>query len=134
MRIDGRPNEIEDALRHMHNGAWFGWSDSKNKVYANLIIHPKIWDTSYTGNKHEDGLIDNPHSKPTESAVNAKLVELQDAWDAENDSYKSKRRDEYKSIADQLDQLYHDMTAGKLDGTGEWHKAIKAIKDKHAKS
>lgn len=31
MRIDGRPNEIEDALRHMHNGAWFGWSDSKIK-------------------------------------------------------------------------------------------------------
>jgi len=115
MRIDGRPNEIEDALRHMHNGAWFGWSDSKNKVYANLIIH------------------DGSKSKPTESAVNAKLVELQDAWDAENDSYKSKRRSEYKSVADQLDQLYHDMTAGKLDGTGEWHKAIKAVKDKYAK-
>ena len=115
MRIDGRPDHIEDALRHMHNGAWFGWSDSKNKVYANLIIH------------------DGSKSKPTESAVNAKLVELQDAWDAENDSYKSKRRAEYKSVADQLDQLYHDMTAGKLDGTGEWHKAIKAVKDKYAK-
>ena len=116
MRIDGRQDQIEDALRHMHNGQWFGWSDSKNKVYANLIIH------------------DGSKSKPTESVVNAKLVELQDAWDLENDSYKSKRRDEYKSIADQLDQLYHDMTAGKLDGTGEWYKAIKAIKDKHAKS
>ena len=36
-------------------------------------------------------------------------------------------------IAEQLDQLYHDMTAGKLDATGEWHKSIKAIKDKYPK-
>ena len=39
----------------------------------------------------------------------------------------------YASIGDQLDQLYHDMTAGKLDATGEWHKAIKAVKDAHPK-
>ena len=39
MRIDGRPDHIEDALMHMHNGAWFGGSDSKNKIYANLIVH-----------------------------------------------------------------------------------------------
>jgi len=25
------------------------------------------------------------------------------------------------------------MTAGKLDATGEWHKAIKTVKDKYAK-
>ena len=40
---------------------------------------------------------------------------------------------EYKSINIQLDQLYHDMTAGKLDATGEWHKSIKAVKDKYPK-
>ena len=34
-----------------------------------------------------------------------------------------------EEIKEQLDQLYHDMTAGKLDATGEWHKAIKAVKD-----
>ena len=32
----------------------------------------------------EDGMIDNPYSKPTEAEVNAKLKELQDAWDAAN--------------------------------------------------
>ena len=84
MRIDGRPDHIEDALRHMHNGAWFGWSDSKNKVYANLIIHSKIWDTSYTGKIHEEGMIDNPHSKPTEKQCTDKLKELQDTWDSAN--------------------------------------------------
>ena len=109
MRIDGRPNEIEDALRHMHTGAWFGWSDSKNKVYANLIIH------------------DGSKSKPTESAVNAKLVELQDAWDLENDSYRSKRRDEYPSIAEQLDDIYHN-------GIDAWKATIKKTKDKYTKS
>ena len=134
MDNNGRPNHIEDALINLHSGTWFTWTDAKNKVYANLVLTDKIWNTSYTGNVHEDGMIDNPHSKPTEKEVNDKLKELQDDWDLQNDSYKSKRRDEYKSIADQLDQLYHDMTAGKLDGTGEWHKAIKAIKDKHAKS
>ena len=35
----GRPNHIEDYLVKLHTGQWFGWSDSKNKVYANLIIH-----------------------------------------------------------------------------------------------
>ena len=60
MRKDGRPDHIEDALRHMHNGQWFGWSDSKNKIYANLIIYSKIWNISYTGNEHEERMIDNP--------------------------------------------------------------------------
>ena len=80
----GRPNSIEDALITMGNGQWFGWSDSKNKIYANLIIHPKIWNKDYTGNIFEEGMINNPHAKPTESAVNAKLTELQNAWDAAN--------------------------------------------------
>ena len=34
-----RPEHIEDVLVHLHSGQWFGWSDSKNKVYANLVIH-----------------------------------------------------------------------------------------------
>ena len=43
------------------------------------------------------------------------------------------RRKEYAQIKDQLDLLYHDMTANKLDASGEWHKSIKAIKDKYPK-
>ena len=39
MDINFRPNHIEDYLVSLHTGQWFGWSDSKNKVYANLIIH-----------------------------------------------------------------------------------------------
>ena len=44
-----------------------------------------------------------------------------------------KRKTEYKDFGHQLDLLYHDMTAGKLDGTGEWHKHIKAVKDANTK-
>jgi len=45
----------------------------------------------------------------------------------------AKRQTEYKDFGYQLDLLYHDMTAGKLDGTGEWHKHIKAVKDANPK-
>ena len=44
------------------------------------------------------------------------------------------RADEYKELKEQLDLLYHDMTAGKLDNTGEWHKHIKKVKDDNPKS
>jgi|TARA_B110000483_G_scaffold93889_1_gene115660 hypothetical protein len=43
------------------------------------------------------------------------------------------RANEYKQLKEQLDLLYHDMTAGKLDNTGEWHKHIKKVKDDNPK-
>jgi len=48
-------------------------------------------------------------------------------------TYDIKRKEKYPAIEEQLDKLYHDMTAGKLDATGEWHKAIKAVKDANPK-
>ena len=111
---DGRPDHIEDYLITVRNGQWFGWSDSKNKIYANLVVH--------------DG-----GSKPSESDCTNGLKALQDAWDAINKDYQLKRRREYKKDREQLDLLYKDMTAGKLDTTGEWHKSVKAIKDKYPK-
>ena len=72
-----RPNHIEDALVKIHSGQWFTWTDSKNKIYANLRLTDKI---GVDGN-----IVDNTVTElPTESAVNAKLVELQNAWDAAN--------------------------------------------------
>ena len=72
-----RPNHIEDALITMNVGQWFTWTDSKNKIYANLKLTDKV---GIDGN-----IVDNPVTElPTESAVNAKLKELQDAWDAAN--------------------------------------------------
>ena len=102
-----KPDHIEDYLITVREGQWFGWSDSTNKIYANLIVH--------------DG-----GSKPTESDCTTGLAALQTAWDLENDSYKSQRRAEYPSIEDQLDTIYHSGVAG-------WKTAIKAIKDKYPK-
>ena len=107
-RITNRPDHIEDYLITVRAGQWFGWSDSKNKIYANLIVH--------------DG-----GSKPTEADCTNGLKAMQDAWDLENDSYKSKRRADYPSVVDQLDDLYHNG----IDG---WKATIKAVKDKHSKT
>ena len=77
MRNDGSPDHLEDALIQMRSNQWFTWTDSKNKVYANLKLSEKI---GVNGN-----IVDNTVTElPTESAVNAKLKELQDAWDAAN--------------------------------------------------
>jgi len=72
-----RPSHIEDALVKLHSGQWFTWTDSKNKIYANLRLSDKV---GVDGN-----IVDNPVTElPTESAVNTKLTELQSAWDAAN--------------------------------------------------
>ena len=63
MDINDRPNHIEDYLVSLHTGQWFGWSDSKNKVYANLIIH------------------DDSKSKPSESDCTTGLATLQSDFD-----------------------------------------------------
>ena len=103
----GRPNEIEDYLVTVRAGQWFSWSDSSNKIYANLVVL--------------DG-----GAKPTESDCTNGLAALQAAWDLENNSYKSQRKAEYPSIEDQLDTIYHSGVAG-------WKTTIKAIKNKYPK-
>ena len=107
MDIKGRADHIEDYLVGVRTGQWFGWSDSSNKIYANIIVY--------------DG-----GSKPTEKECTDGLAALQAAWDLENDSYKSQRKAEYPSIEDQLDTIYHSGVAG-------WKTTIKAIKDKYPK-
>ena len=103
-----RPTHIENYLVTVRTGQWFGWSDSKNKVYANLVVH--------------DG-----GSKPSESDCTNGLKALKDSWDLENNSYKSKRRDEFPSVVDQLDLIYHS-------GVDAWKAKIKETKDKYPKN
>ena len=113
-----RPSHIEDYLVTVRDGQWFGWSNPKDKVYANLIVN--------------DG-----GTKPSESDCTNGLAAMQAAWDLENDSYKSQRRlgvgstSGYPLIELQLDQLYHDMTDGKLGAgatTGSWYVGITSVK------
>jgi len=72
------------------------------------------------------------HSTPiSKTDIEAKRVEVQAEYD--NNKYQRDRAVAYKELKEQLDLLYHDMTANKLDATGEWHKHIKAVKDANPK-
>ena len=57
-----KPSHIEDYLITVRAGQWFSWSDSKNKIYANLIVN--------------DG-----GTKPTEKECTDGLAALQKAYD-----------------------------------------------------
>ena len=61
--LTSRPDHIEDVLAKLHKGQWFGWSDSKDKVYSNLVIH------------------DDQYSKPSKASLEADLVQAQDDFD-----------------------------------------------------
>jgi len=108
---NGRYDHIEDVLVTLHSGQWFGWSDSKNKIYANLVIHNSDYD------------------KPTEKSLTDALAKQQSDFDA--NQYQRDRQ--YPAIGDQLDLLYHDMTAGKATKSGEWYKAVKKVKTDNPK-
>ena len=66
-------------------------------------------------------------SHPTNEEVAAELTRMQTEWD--NNAFQRTRHDAYAEVREQLDLLYHDMAADKVDTTGEWFKAVKAIKD-----
>ena len=85
-------------------------------------------------------------AKPLYKQVNNERMEFEKAdydqakidlgnskWEAQQFGYIQARQEAYGSIGDQLDMLYHDMTAGKGDKTGDWYKAIKKVKDDNPK-
>ena len=80
----GRPDHIEDYLVALHKGQWFGWSDSKNKVYANLIIH------------------DGSKSKPSEADCTAGLKKLQDDFDAAETANTNKKASGKQKLKESL--------------------------------
>jgi hypothetical protein len=86
-RYTGEPTHIEDYLVTVRSGQWFGWTDSKNKIYENLVVH--------------DG-----GTKPTKEEVEAGFKALKDKWTAEE--YKRLRSEEYPLLNEQLDYIYHN--------------------------
>ena len=82
MDINGRANHIEDYLVQLHIGQWFGWSDSKNKVYANLVIH------------------DDSKSKPSESDCTSGLATMQSNFDTAKTNATNKKASGKKKLKD----------------------------------
>ena len=119
----GKPDHIEDALVQIHKKQWFTWTDSSNKIYANLRLTEKIG----VGGE----LIDNPVTElPTEKEVNDKLKELQDIWNENNKEYKLKRKAEYPDIYDYMDGIVkNDQT--QID---KYIADCQAVKDKYSKN
>ena len=66
----------------------------------------------------------NGTSEISETDILAKQKELQTAYD--NNKYQRDRAEAYPSIADQLDDIYHN-------GVDAWKATIKAVKDKYPK-
>ena len=85
-------------------------------------------------------------AKPMYKQVNNERMEFEDSdyaqakidlgnskWEEQQFGYIQARQEAYGSIGDQLDQLYWDIDAGKLDKTGVWYKAIKKVKTDNPK-
>ena len=87
------------------------------KSDAKVIIKDEDYDTIVW----EDG---NP-TNITQEQIETKLSELITEYD--NLEYARLRKEEYPSIVDQLDDIYHNG----IDG---WKATIKITKDKHPKS
>ena len=104
-----RNDKLQRALGQFNVGIhqWWGWKDlEKAQTYDNVEV------------------LNETATMPTEEEVNAKIAELQVIED---------RKEGYGDIGDQLDLLYKDIVANKLDTTGEWAKKIKAVKDANPK-
>jgi hypothetical protein len=83
----------------------------------------KIADADFTA---ENGEITRwtKGDKPTEEEIQTKL---------DSTAYARNRQVGYSTWQDQLDTLFHDMTAGKGTKDGEWYKAVAKVKSDNPK-
>ena len=103
--------------------------EANSKIYKDELENYKLQNDGsgdYIHTWNVSGL-----SKPTDSQL--ATYETAGNTETNNDVIRATRRLAYGTIGDQLDLLYKDMVAGKLDTTGEWAKAIKAVKDDNPK-
>ena len=82
MDNNGKANHIEDYLTKLHTGQWFGWSDPKNKIYANLII------------------LDDTKSKPSENDCTSGLATLQSDFDTAKTNAATKKASGKQKLKD----------------------------------
>ena len=68
--------------------------------------------------------LDTSQTQPTEAEITAEVTSLQAEYDAQ--AYARNRKAEYPSMADQLDDIFHNG----IDG---WKATIQVTKDKYPK-
>ena len=102
------PFQYVDAIKNLAPGAKFG-------IYDNDLARIDWQDESI--------------SQPSDADIETELVRLQ----AEYDANQYQRDRQYPQLGEQLDMLFHDMTAGKGDKTGEWYKAVAKVKTDNPK-
>ena len=68
---------------------------------------------------------DTKQTKPTDAEIATELARLEAEYNS--NEYQRQRAQEYPSIADQLDTLYHS-------GLDAWKAQIKTVKDKYPKA
>jgi hypothetical protein len=107
--LTGKFDHIEDILCRLHGGQWFGWSDSKNKIYGNLVIRNSDYD------------------KPSEKSLTDALAKHRGDFDTQE--YARNRQSEYPSNGDQWDMMYKDN----LNSTTTHKDAVEAVKTKWPK-
>lgn len=97
---------------------WYGWA--KVDADGNKIPNDQrmCWEHAIV---IQDGV-----TKPTKAEFDAKVAELKAAYDEANAPYKLARASAYPSIADQLDQIYHE-------GIDAWKETIAAVKAEYPK-
>ena len=92
-------------------------------ISAIIAINPKA-EVSVNGEDYNQITWHNDTAPISEADIKAKQAELKTDFD--NKEYQRKRAEEYPTIKDQLDDIYHNG----IDG---WKTTIKAVKDKYPK-
>ena len=123
-RTTGRPNHFEDYLITVHDDAWFTYTDSKNKIYANLRLAEKMWNSDATE------LVANPYSLPTEQQCIDGLKALQEAFDAKSVGWT--RQPLYPSLGDFADAMYWN-SKGDSSKLTAYYEACEKVKSDNPK-
>ena len=114
------PDFVQQALKALRPDTpnWYGWA--KVDADGNKIPNDQrmCWEHAIV---IQDGV-----TKPTKAEFDAKVAELEAAYAEANAPYKLDRASAYPSIADQLDQIYHE-------GIDAWKETIAAVKAEYPK-
>jgi len=102
------------------------YTDRQNQVKEALISLTPTAQWSIEG----DGTViwlDTEQTQPTDAEIQTEIDRLQADYDAKQ--YQRDRQQEYPSIGDQLDMLWHAIDAGTLDTTSDFYTTLAAVKD-----